>query len=239
MALTPTEEQQLRELLRYAAASQNGKTASQLPQASGILTVGPYIAKGYNSDTLTTVPRNVVISDLLDSEPLATARNSQVAGSINHLMTRNATRSEIKFLTDAPIRDAKTAAAKAQGKADINETNFNAMRSEFSFRLSGLESWKDNIVTPAMRKHLQSAGPGYSNDPVFLVGPMNPPGTSYAARKHTFQFPLKPNPLVFFSVWGDVNFPRFELANEGGKITGFVTQHSPTGGLWMAIGERA
>lgn len=239
MALTPTEEQQLRELLRYAAASQNGKTASQLPQASGILTVGPYIAKGYNSDTLTTVPRNVVVSDLLDTEPLATARNSQTAGSTNHLMTRNATRSEIKFLTDAPIRDAKTAADKAQGKADSNEQNLNALRSEFSFRTSTLETWRTNVVTPALATHLASAGPGYSNNPVFLVGAMNPPGVSYAQRKHTFQFPLRPNPLVFFSVWGDVNFPRFELVNEGGKITGFVTQHSPTGGLWMAIGEKA
>lgn len=239
MALTPTEEQQLRELLRYAAASQNGKTASQLPQASGILTVGPYIAKGYNSDVLTTVPRNVLISDLLDSEPLAGARNSQVAGSTNHLMTRNATRNEITSMTDASIKAAKAAADKAQGKADINERDLNAVRSEFSFRLSGIETWKDNAVTPMLKKCLTSAGPGYADAPVFLVGAMNPPGTSYAARKHTFQFPLKPNPLVFFSVWGDVNFPRFELANEGGKITGFVTQHSPTGGLWMAIGERA
>lgn len=239
MALTPTEEQQLRELLRYAAASQAGKTASQLPQASGILTVGPYIAKDYNTDTLTTVPRNVVVSDLLDTEPQANARNSQVAGDTNHLMTRNATRSEIKFLTDAPIRGAKAAADKAQGKADINERNLNALQSEFSFRVSALETWRTGVVTPSLAKHLASAGPGYMDNPVFLVGAMNPPGTSYAQRKHTFQFPLKPNPLVFFSVWGDVNFPRFELANEGGKITGFVTQHSPTGGLWMAIGERA
>lgn len=239
MALTTTEEQQIRELLRHAAASQNGKTASQLPQASGILAVGPYIAKGYNSDTLTTVPRSVVISDLLDSEPLAGARNSRVAGDTNHLMTRDATRSEIKSLTDASIRDAKTAAAKAQGKADINERNLNALQSEFSFRTSTLETWRTNVVTPSLAKHLASAGPGYMDNPVFLVGAMNPPGTSYAQRKHTFQFPLKPNPLVFFSIWGDVNFPRFELVNEGGKITGFATQHSPTGGLWMAIGERA
>lgn len=239
MALTPTEEQQIRELLRHAAASQNGKTASQLPQAATILSVGNYIAKSYNSDVLTTVPRNVVISDLLDSEPLTGARNSQVAGSTNHLMTRNATRSEITSLTDSRIRDAKTAADRAQGKADVNERNLNAVRSEFSFRLSNVETWKDNVATPALEKCLTSAGPGYAHNPVFLVGAMNPPGTSYAARKHTFQFPLKPNPLVFFSIWGDVNFPRFELANEGGKITGFVTQHSPTGGLWMAVGERA
>ena len=238
MALTPTEEQQLRELLRYAAASQAGKTASQLPQASGILTVGPYIAKGFNSDTLTTVPRNVVVSDLLDTEPLANARNSQTAGSTNHLMTRNATRAEITSMTDASIKAAKTAADKAQGKADINERNLTALQSEFGFRASNLETWRTNVVTPSLAKCLASAGPGYMNNPVFLVGAMNPPGTSYTQRKHTFQFPLRPNPLVFFSVWGDVNFPRFELANEGGKITGFVTQHSPTGGLWMAIGER-
>lgn len=239
MALTPTEEQQIRELLRHAAASQNGKTASQLPTASTILAVGNYIAKGYNSDVLTTVPRNVMISDLLDSEPLAGARNSQVAGSTNHLMTRNATRSEIKYLTDAPIQAAKTAADKAQGKADVNEQNLNTVRTEFSFRLSNVETWKDNTVTPALKKCLTSAGVGYMNNPVFMVGAMNPPGTSFAARKHLFHFPLGPNPLVFFSIWGDVNFPRFELVNEGGKITGFVTQHSPTGGLWMAIGERA
>ena len=239
MALTPTEEQQLRELLRYAAASQNGKTASQLPQATGIQTVGPYIAKSYGSDTLTTVPRNVVIADLLDGVPLEGARNSQVAGDTNHLMTRNATRSEIKSLTDSRIRDAKTAADKAQGKAAINARDLTAQRSEFSFRASTLETWRNNIIDPALTKHLASAGPGYMNNPVFLVGAMNPPGSTYAQRKHSFQFPLKPNPRVFFSVWGAVNFPRFELANEGGKITGFVTQHSPTGGLWMAIGERA
>ena len=239
MALTTTEEQQLRELLRHAAASQNGKTASQLPQASSILTVGHYIAKGYNSDALTTVPRNVMISDLLDSEPLAGARNSQVAGSTNHLMTRNATRAEIASMTDAPIKAAKAAADTAQGKADTNARSLAALQSEFSFRASALETWQTSVVTPSLAKHLESAGPGHMTNPVFLVGAMNPPGTSYAQRKHTFQFPLKPNPLVFFSVWGDVNFPRFELANEGGKITGFVTQHSPTGGLWMAIGERA
>jgi hypothetical protein len=239
MALTTTEEQQIRELLRHAAASQNGKTASQLPQASTILSVGPYIAKGYNSDVLTTVPRNVVIADLLDSEPLAGARNSQVAGSTNHLMTRNATRNEITSMTSGPIQAAKTAADKAQGKADVNETNVNSMRSEFSFRLSNIETWRDNVITPAMRTRLRSAGPGYSSDPVFMVGAMNSPGSTYAQRKHLFPYPLKPNPLVFFSVWGDVNFPRFELVDEGGKITGFVTQHSPTGGLWMAIGEKA
>lgn len=239
MALTPTEEQQIRELLRHAAASQNGKTASQLPQASTILSVGNYIAKGYNSDVLTTVPRNVVISDLLDSEPLPGARNSQAAGSTNHLMTRNATRGEITTMTSGPIQAAQTAASKAQGKADINERNLNALRSEFSFRASTLETWRTNVVTPSLAKHLASAVPGYMDNPVFLVGAMNPPGTSYAQRKHTFQFPLRPTPLVFFSIWGDVNFPRFELVNEGGKITGFVTQHSPTGGLWMAIGERA
>lgn len=239
MALTATEEQQIRELLRHAAASQNGKTASQLPTASTILTVGNYIAKGYNSDVLTTVPRNVVISDLLDSEPLAGARNSQAAGSTNHLMTRNATRNEITSMTNGPIQAAQTAASKAQGKADINETNLNSMRSEFSFRLSAIETWKDNVLTPTAKTFLRSGGPGYSADPVFLIGAMNPPGTGYAARKHTFQVPLKPNPVVFFSVWGDVNMPRFELVNEGGKITGFVTFHSPTGGLWMAIGEKA
>lgn len=239
MALTLTEEQQLRELLRYAAASQAGKTASQLPQASSILAVGPYIAKSYNSDTLTTVPRNVVVSDLLDTEPLANARNSQAAGSTNHLMTRNATRAEITSMTDASIKAAKVAADNAQGKAAVNARNLAALQSEFSFRASALETWRANVVTPALAKHLTSAGPGYMDNPVFLVGAMNPPGTSYAQRKHTFQFPLRPNPLVFFSIWGDVGFPRFDLANEGGKITGFVTQHSPTGGLWMAIGERA
>lgn len=239
MALTPTEEQQLRELLRYAAASQAGKTASQLPQASDIQTVGPYIAKRYDSDTLTAVPRNVVISDLLAGVPLADARNSRVAGSTNHLMTRDATRSEITFMTDSRIRDVKAAADKAQGKADINERNLSALQSEFSFRAGTLETWRSNVVDPALKKHLASAGPGFMNNPVFLVGAMNPPGNTYAQRKHTFQFPLRANPLVFFSIWGDVNFPRFELANEGGKITGFVTQHSPTGGLWMAIGERA
>lgn len=239
MALTTTEEQQIRELLRHAAASQNGKTASQLPTASTILSVGNYIAKSYSSDGLTTVPRNVMISDLLDSEPLAGARNSQAAGDTNHLMTRNATRNEITAMTNGPIQAAKTAADKAQGKADVNATNINTMRAEFSFRLSDIEGWKGNTATPTLRKCLTSAGAGFMDNPVFMVGAMNPPGTSYAARKHLFQFPLRPNPLVFFSIWGDVNFPRFELVNEGGKITGFVTQHSPTGGLWMAIGEKA
>lgn len=239
MALTPTEEQQIRELLRYAAASQSGKTAGQLPVASGILTVGNYIAKSFNSDTLTTVPRSVVIADLLDSEPLAGARNSQVAGSTNHLMTRDATRSEIKFMTDAPIKDARTAADKAQSKAAINERDLTSLRSEFSFRASKLETWRDNIVDPALARRLGVIGPVFAQNPVFQVGAMNPPGGTYAQRKHLFHTPMKPNPAVFFSVWSDVNYPRFELVSEGGKITGFVTQHSPTGGLWLAIGEPA
>lgn len=239
MALTLTEEQQIRELLRHATASQNSKTASQLPQALDVLTVGPYIAKSRNSDVLTTVPRGVVISDLLTSEPLAGAQNSQVAGSTNHLMTRNATRSEIKSLTDSGIRDAKAAAAKAQGKADINEQNLTALQAESSFRLSTLETWRSGVADPALAKRLAVTGDVFSSNPVFQVGTMNPPGTSYAARKHVFPTPLRPNPAVFFSVWGDVNHPRFELVNEGGKITGFVTQHSATGGLWMAIGVPA
>ena len=239
MALTPTEEQQLRELLRYAAASQNGKTASQLPQASGITTVGPYIAKGSNSDTLTTVPRNIVVADLLDTAPLAGARHSQAAGDINHLMTRDATRAEVARLTDARINAAKTAADKAQGKADINEVNINGLRSEFSFRAGSLETWQNNVVDPGMAKRLVVSGPVFARNPIFQVGAMNPPGTTYAQRKHVFHTPMKPNPAVFFSIWGDVGYPRFELVNEDGKITGFVTQHSPTGGLWLAIGVPA
>ena len=50
---------------------------------------------------------------------------------------------------------------------------------------------------------------------------------------------MSENPLILFSLYGDVNYPRFELINENGKITGFVLFHQPTAGLWMAVGSPA
>nr|DAW80803.1 MAG TPA: hypothetical protein [Caudoviricetes sp.] len=235
MALTTTEENQLRELLRRANATQAGKTASQLPQASGILTVGHYIAKSYDSDALTTVPRNVVVSDLLDTEPLAAARNSQVAGSTNHLMTRNATRSEITSMTDARITSAQNTANSA---VTANAATLQLAQGTEA-RARALESWRDSTVTPGLASRVRVAGGAYTTDPVIFIGPTNPAGTDIASRTHRFPRPMANDPMVFFSLVGDVNYPRYEWLRENGKVSGFVMFHSPTAGRWMAIGNLA
>ena len=235
MALTTTEENQLRELLRRANATQAGKTASRLPQASSILTVGHYIAKSYNSDALTTVPRNVVVSDLLDTEPLAAARNSQVAGSTNHLMTRNATRSEITSMTDTRITNAQNTANSA---VTANNATLQ-LAKDTEARTRALESWKDSTVTPGLASRVRVAGGAYTTDPVIFIGATNPAGTDIASRTHRFPQPMANDPMVFFSLVGDVNYPRYEWLRENGKVSGFVMFHSPTAGRWMAIGNLA
>lgn len=237
MALTFTEENQLRELLRRMNATQAGKTVDQLPVANSTQTVGPYIAKQFSGNSLTTVPRYIMVADLIAVEPPANSINgSSASNSINHLMTRDATRSEITRLTDSRITNAQNTANSA---VTANAATLRFVQTTEA-RATGLENWRNTIVTPALNSRLR-VGPGgaYENDPVMFVGSTNPAGTDIGSRTHRFPRPMVNDPVVFFSLVGDVNYPRYEWLRENGKVAGFILFHSPTAGRWMAIGNLA
>ena len=117
MALTTTEENQLRELLRRANATQNGKTADQLDLRSGgefdflITSKGSSISRTGATD----LGVKLAGANIGTSGTNLTTANS----NYNHLMTRDATRSEITRLTDSRI-------SSAQGTADLAVTANNA-----------------------------------------------------------------------------------------------------------------
>jgi hypothetical protein len=233
MALTTTEENQLRELLRRMNATQNGKTADQLPVASRTYNLGPYVAKSNQSNALTTVPRNILVADLLSAEPPGWVSNiSSASNSLNHLMTRDATRSEITRMTSNEIAANGRAAAAAQSTA--NTANGNALNAQN--RVGSIETWKTSTVTPELRQRYKAIGAVFASNPGIQVGALNQPGVGIGPRTHRFPVPMAENPLILFSLYGDVNYPRFELINENGKITGFTLFHQPTAGLWMAVG---
>lgn len=236
MALTTTEENQLRELLRRSNATQNGKTADQLPVATSTNAVGPYLAREFSGNRLMAVPRQVVVADLIAIDSPAGAINSTAANSnVNHLMTRDATRSEITRLTDTRITNAQNTANSA---VTANAATLQLAQGTEA-RTRALESWKDSTVMPGLASRVRVAGGAYTTDPVIFIGPTNPAGTDIGARTHRFPHPMANEPMVFFSLVGDVNYPRYEWLRENGKVTGFVLFHSPTSGRWMAIGNLA
>lgn len=236
MSLTPTEENQLRELLRRTNATQAGKTADQLPVSSRTYNLGAYLAKSNNSNSLTTVPRNIVVADILGAEPPTWASNTSTASSsLNHLMTRDATRSEITRLTDSRITNAQNTANSA---VTANAATLQLAQGTEA-RARALESWKDSTVTPGLASRVRVAGGAYTTDPVIFIGSTNPAGADISSRTHRFPHPMANDPVVFFSLVGDVNYPRYEWLRENGKVTGFIMFHSPTAGRWMALGNLA
>lgn len=233
MALTSSEENQLRELLRRMNATKNGRTANQL------------IIGGSNDADFVIASKNDVLSRVGASElGIRMVRSSvgtdgtnltTASATYNHLMTRDATRSEITRMTSNEIAANGRAAAAAQSTA--NTANGNALNAQN--RVGSIETWKTLTVTPALQQRYRAIGAVFANNPGIQVGALNPPGVGIGPRTHRFPVPMAENPLILFSLYGDMNYPRFELINEGGKIVGFILFHQPAAGLWMAVGVPA
>lgn len=230
MALTSTEENQLRELLRRVNATQNGKTADQLSLSGSsefdflITSKGTKISRTGAPDLGVKLARaNVGTSEV---------NTTTASATYNHLMTRDATRSEITRMTSSEIAANGRAAAAAQSTA--NTANGNALNAQN--RVSSIETWKTSTVTPELQRRYGAIGRVFASNPGIQVGALNQLGVGIGPRTHRFNVPMAKNPLILFSVYGDVNYPRFDLIEEGGKITGFILYHQPPAGLWMAVG---
>lgn len=235
MALTTTEENQLRELLRRMNATQNGKTVDQLQRiesGSGVTDV--VIRK--TGGGLARASQGALIDSLLDNNLSSTGTRQTTADqSANHLMTRDATRSEIGRLTDTRITNAQNTANSA---VTANAATLR-LAQETESRARALESWKDSTVDPQLKQRYKAIGAVFATNPGIQVGALNKAGVGIGPRTHRFSVPMAENPLILFSLYGDVNYPRFELINENGKIVGFILFHQPTAGLWMAVGVPA
>lgn len=230
MALTSTEENQLRELLRRMNATQGGKTANQLSIGSN--DDADYVIAS-KDDRLSRVGASEFGIRMVRAHVGTYGTNLTTASTTyNHLMTRDATRSEITRMTGNEIATNGRAAAAAQSTA--NTANGNALNAQN--RVSSIETWKTSTVTPELQRRYKAIGSVFANNPGIQVGALNQPGVGIGPRTHKFQVPMAENPLILFSLYGDVGYPRFELINENGRITGFTLFHQPTAGLWMAVG---
>lgn len=233
MALTSTEENQLRELLRRMNATQSGRTASQLDIGGNADADFVIASKG---DKLSRVGASELGIRMVRSSVGTNGTNLTTASTTyNHLMTRDATRSEITRMTSNEIAANGRAAAAAQSTA--NTANGNALNAQN--RVGSIETWKTSTVTPELQRRYRSIGAVFANNPGIQVGALNQPGVGIDPRTHRFHVPMTENPLILFSLYGDVSYPRFNLISENGKITGFVLFHQPTPGLWMAVGVPA
>lgn len=238
MALTTTEENQLRELLRRMNATQAGKTVDQLQRIESRSGVTDIVIRKTGGG-LARASQGALIDSLLDNEVQSTGtRRTTADQTTNHLMTRDATRSEINRLTRTDIDAAAQLGRTAQASANTNTTAINGLRSDHGARITGLESWRTSIVTPQLENRLSVAGSVYASNPIMQVGAMNPAGTDLASRTHRFPVPMARDPVIFFSLQGDVGYPRYEFLVEAGRVVGFVLFHAPTSGRWMAVGVR-
>ena len=233
MALTSTEENQLRELLRRMNATKPGRTASQL-SIGGNADADFVIAS--KNDALSRVGTAELGIRMVRSNVGTSGINLTTASTAyNHLMTRDATRSEITRMTSNEIAANGRAAADAQSTA--NTANGNALNAQN--RVGSIETWKTSTVTPELQRRYRAIGEVFASNPGIQVGALNQPGVGIGPREHRFSVPMARNPLILFSLYGDVSYPRFELIEEGGKIVGFILFHQPTSGLWMAVGMPA
>ena len=235
MALTTTEENQLRELLRRANATQAGKTVDQLWRIESGDGVTDVVVRRTGGG-LARASQDALIDSLIDNGVRsAGTRRTEADQSANHLMTRDATRSEITRMTSNEIAANGRAAAAAQSTA--NTANGNALNAQN--RVRSIETWNTSTVTPELQRRYKVIGGVFESNPGIQVGALNQPGVGIGPRTHKFKVPMAENPLILFSLYGDVNYPRFELINENGRITGFTLFHQPTAGLWMAVGMPA
>lgn len=233
MALTTTEENQLRELLRRMNATQTGKTANQLGIAGNADADFVITSKG---DKLSRIGASELGIRLARARVGTGETNlTDASATYNHLMTRDATRSEIARLTDTRITNAQNTANSA---VTANAATLQLAQGTEA-RAQALESWKDSTVTPGLASRVRVAGGAYITDPVIFIGSTNPAGMDINSRTHRFPRPLANDPMVFFSLVGDVNYPRYEWLRENGKVAGFIMYHSPTAGRWMALGNLA
>lgn len=235
MALTTTEENQLRELLRRTNATQGGRLVSDLSYFNGLEPIQNFVASDGNK--LVRV-NGLEVANMLTKANVTAGNPSSASNAVNHLMTRDATRSEITRLTAPAISEAKGIGQAAQNSANANTTAITDLRSEHNGRLNALEGWKPTVETNLNRR-LGVIGGVYQVNPVLQAGAMNPPGGGAANRIHRFPVPMAKDPMIFFSLQGDVNYPRYEFVIENDKVVGFTLFHSPTGGRWMAVGQQA
>lgn len=232
MALTTTEENQLRELLRRMNATQSGKTVDQLTRIESGDGVTDVVVRKTGGG-LARASQDALIDSLLDNSVRSNGtRRTTADQNANHLMTRDATRSEIGRITDSRITNAQNTANSA---VTANAATLQLAQQTES-RARALESWKDSTVDPQLKRRYNAIGNVFASNPGIQVGALNQPGTGIGPRTHRFNVPMAENPLILFSLYGDVNYPRFELINDGGKVTGFILFHQPTAGLWMAVG---
>ena len=239
MALTTTEEHQLRELLRHMNATQNGKTVDQLQRIESGISVTDIVIRRTGGG-LARASQNALIESLLDNSVRSTGtRRTEADQSTNHLMTRDATRAEINRLTRADIDAAAQVGRTAQASANTNTTAINGLRSDHNGRLSGLENWRRTFVDPGLERRIGTVGNVYQSNPIMQAGTMNPAGGDIATRTHRFQVAMIRDPMIFFSLQGDVNYPRYEFLIENNRVVGFILFHSPPPGRWMAIGQQA
>lgn len=235
MALTITEENQLRELLRHINATQNGKTVDQLQRIESSGGVTDVVIRKTGGG-LARASQGALIESLLDNSVQSNGtRRTTADQSANHLMTRDATRSEITRLTDSRITNAQNTANSA---VTANAATLQLAQGTEA-RARALESWKDSTVDPQLKQRYKAIGVVFASNPGIQVGALNQAGVGIGPRTHRFSVPMAENPLILFSLYGDANYPRFELINENGKITGFTLFHQPTAGLWMAVGVPA
>lgn len=236
MALTSTEENQLRELLRRMNATQSGKTVDQLQRIESSSGVTDVVVRKTGGG-LARASQDALIDSLLDNGVRSTGtRRTTADQTTNHLMTRDATRSEINRLTRTDIDAATQLGRTAQASANTNTAVINELRSDHGARIAGLEGWRTSVVTPQLENRLSLAGGVYTSNPIMQVGAMNPTGNDLASRIHRFPVPMARDPVIFFSLQGDVNYPRYEFLIEAGRVTGFVLFRAPTSGRWMAVG---
>lgn len=234
MALTTTEENQLRELLRRANATQNGKTVDQLTRVESGTSVTDVVVRRAGGG-LVRASQDALIDSLLDNGVRSTGtRRTTADQTSNHLMTRDATLSEIARLTDSRITNAQNTANSA---VTANNTTLQFART-IERRAIAIEEWRNKVIDPSYGKKVGVVGGVFANNPVIQVGALNPSGTGIEPRIHRFQYTMKKNPMILFSMFGDVNHPRFELIEENNKIVGFALFHQPTPGLWLAFGEQ-
>lgn len=232
MALTTTEENQLRELLRRMNATQAGKTVDQLERVESGGSVTDVLVRKTRGG-LARASQDALIDSLLDNSVRSSGtRRTTADQGANHLMTRDATRSEISRLTDTRITNAQNTANSA---VTANAATLQLAQGTET-RARSLESWRDSTVDPQLKQRYKAIGAVFASNPGIQVGALNQGGVGIGPRTHRFSVPMAENPLILFSLYGDVNYPRFELINENGKVTGFTLFHQPTAGLWMAVG---
>lgn len=231
MALTTTEENQLRELLRRSNATQNGKLASNLAYKNGLQTIHNFIVADGNN---LVRANGLEVANMLTTSNVTTGNPSKASPAYNHLMTRDATRSEITRITNPMIDDARAIGQAAQTAANNAQNSANTANSRANDAHTQLQN-TNNIVSSntgsinELRKKMLS---GWTEGLVMDFGAL-PSGTG--AVTVTFNRRFLGTPIVIVNFWGDIGNPRFSLAQEDNYTWGIrLSANYP--GVWAVIG---